>query len=418
MQEGLCANSSSSLAMLPSYVTKLPSGDETGTVYAMDMGGSNLRVLKVELKGNGVVTCDAVVKKEIPIEIQRGQSGEELFDFLAEAVAELTKSGRLGFTFSYPVEQQNLHSGVLLKWTKNFTVPGVVGNDVCDLLHQSFHKVGVDMKVSAMISDTVGTLLSGAYQARNLGVEGDAKCFAGLILGTGTNVCYMEKLENIKKLNTEGQEGFMAINAETGNFGSRVGFVGVHLPLTEFDIALDASSPNKGLQLLEKQIAGLYLGEIWRLTIEKYIKDGSLFVNLVKENTALLESFGVDTSNLSAIEADNSDDLKETEKILNNLGVKESSIEERRFVKDVCHIIAVRAARLTSTLLCALLKHTGLDTDTTSQPVVAIDGSVFEKFPGFPEMMHEAVVELLGRDAMQFVLAQEGSGYGAALASL
>lgn len=87
--------------------------------------------------------------------------------------------------------------------------------------------------------------------------------------------------------------------------------------------------------------------------------------------------------------------------------------------KEVCHIIAHRAARLSAVLICALLRHTNQDAEDNSDELVcAVDGSVFEKFPRFPEMMKHAVVEILDRDAVKFVLAKEGSGYGAALATL
>lgn len=245
---------------------------------------------------------------------QRGQSSESLFDFLAEAVAELTKSGKLGFTFSFPVAQKSLTSGVLLRWTKSmndkigshasnntdFTVPGVIGEDVCKLLDNSFQKQGMDIHVAALISDTVGTQLSGAYQAANLGVSKNGKCFAGLILGTGTNVCYWEKIDRIHKLDKAGlaSNGGMIINCESGNFGSREGFVGTHLPMNEFDIAVDEHSPNKGGQLLEKQISGrsssieliisgMYLGEIWRLVISKYVASGALFSSFASDLPAL-----------------------------------------------------------------------------------------------------------------------------------
>lgn len=94
--------------------------------------------------------------------------------------------------------------------------------------------MNMDMHVTALISDTVGTLLSGAYQSETLGVSKDAKCFAGLILGTGTNVCYWEKVKRISKLNKEGldEEGGMIINCESGNFGSREGFVGISGPFS------------------------------------------------------------------------------------------------------------------------------------------------------------------------------------------
>lgn len=139
----------------------------------------------------------------------------------------------------------------------------------------------------------------------------------------------------------------------------------------------------------------------------------------------------MDSALLSILEGDDSDDLKEVDKVLKELGVETSTHDEKKFgkhitglllifsVKDVCHIIAVRAARLSATLICALLRHTNQDNeDNKDELVVAVDGSVFEKFPGFPRMMTEGVVELLGREAVKFVLAKEGSGYGAALASI
>lgn len=128
--------------MIPSYVGALPTGKETAVAYALDIGGSNLRVLQVSLEGNG----GGIWKKSspdlqlsippkswrkkfrltyrywnfwLPLTFQRGQYREGLFDFLAEAVAELTNSGKLGFTFSFPVDQKSLTSGVLLRWTKS-----------------------------------------------------------------------------------------------------------------------------------------------------------------------------------------------------------------------------------------------------------------------------------------------------------
>lgn len=43
----------SSLAMIPSFITRLPTGKEKGFAYALDVGGTNLRVIGVQLDGNG-----------------------------------------------------------------------------------------------------------------------------------------------------------------------------------------------------------------------------------------------------------------------------------------------------------------------------------------------------------------------------
>lgn len=39
--------------MLPAYVFGWPSGKETGSYLAVDLGGTNLRVCLVELEGDG-----------------------------------------------------------------------------------------------------------------------------------------------------------------------------------------------------------------------------------------------------------------------------------------------------------------------------------------------------------------------------
>jgi hexokinase len=47
MQSGLNRQSDSSLLMLPSHLSSVPSGQEKGDFLALDLGGTNFRVLKV-----------------------------------------------------------------------------------------------------------------------------------------------------------------------------------------------------------------------------------------------------------------------------------------------------------------------------------------------------------------------------------
>lgn len=51
MYAGLNSHSSSTLKMLPTFVDHLPLGDERGVYYAMDMSGTNFRVLRVQFDG-------------------------------------------------------------------------------------------------------------------------------------------------------------------------------------------------------------------------------------------------------------------------------------------------------------------------------------------------------------------------------
>ncbi|MCH1922374.1 hypothetical protein L9G15_23495, partial [Shewanella sp. A3A] len=74
--------------MIVSYVDNLPNGTEEGLFYALDLGGTNFRVLRVQLAGKE----KRVVKREsrevsIPPHLRSGNSSE-LFGFIASALAK------------------------------------------------------------------------------------------------------------------------------------------------------------------------------------------------------------------------------------------------------------------------------------------------------------------------------------------
>ena len=49
----------------------------------------------------------------------------------------------------------------------------------------------------------------------------DNRCRVGLILGTGTNACYLEDVKNIETLDQQGfsEQDHMVVNTEWGAFG-------------------------------------------------------------------------------------------------------------------------------------------------------------------------------------------------------
>jgi len=114
---------------------------------------------------------------------------------------------------------------------------------------------GVPIKLTALINDTTGTLIASAYT--------DDKMRVGAIFGTGTNAAYMEECGNIPKLKHMNLPADlpMAINCEYGAFDNEHKV----LPRTKYDIIIDKESPRPGQQTYEKMIAGLYLGEVFRL---------------------------------------------------------------------------------------------------------------------------------------------------------
>jgi hexokinase len=165
----------------------LPTGREKGRFWAIDMGGSNLRVVPVSMHGDGTMAIEDEThrKWEIPL-TKMAAPGAELFDFLVEKMAAAGMKGgdEVGFTFSFPMEQTSIRSATLLYWTKGFTSPGVAGHDPVELLTDACKRAGLDVRVNALVNDTVGTLMAGAYR--------DPRTRIGVIMGTGTNACYSE----------------------------------------------------------------------------------------------------------------------------------------------------------------------------------------------------------------------------------
>ena len=75
----------------------------------------------------------------------------------------------------------------------------------------------------------------------------DQEVSIGLILGTGTNACYMERLENVGKWTGKIDEPKQVIiNTEWGAFGDNGSLDWIR---TEYDREVDANSLNPGNQM-------------------------------------------------------------------------------------------------------------------------------------------------------------------------
>ena len=249
MDAGL-AGRKSSLAMLQAYCDAA-SGHERGRYLALDLGGTNFRVMLVELNGTGKRPR---VVGEAKYRLTREQitgNGAALFDAIAAYVKKFLKDNAftsdyaLGYTFSFPVKLLGIDEGVLIKWTKDFSASGVVGRKVVTLQRQALDRKGVaGVHIVALANDTVGTLQAQAA------IHPD--CGMGVILGTGFNIALRVNTRRVRKGVGDYSAPGMIINMETGNFDKA-------LPATRLDRQLDRDSGNRGHQLAEKMIWRLFL---------------------------------------------------------------------------------------------------------------------------------------------------------------
>ncbi|KAL2092192.1 hypothetical protein ACEWY4_011990 [Coilia grayii] len=411
MDRGLCrdTNPTAAIKMLPTFVRSTPDGTEHGDFLALDLGGTNFRVLLVKVSANGKQKVEMENQiYAIPEDLMRGH-GSELFDHIAECLANfLSKLGikdkklPLGFTFSFPCQQTKLDESILVSWTKGFKASGVEGKDVVGMLRAAIKKRGdFDIDIVAVINDTVGTMMTCGYD--------DHHCEIGLIVGTGTNACYMEEMRNLQTV--EGDEGRMCVNLEWGAFGDDGALDDLR---TSFDREIDACSLNPGKQLFEKMISGMYMGELVRLILVKMAKDGLLF----QGNTTpeLLNTGQFQTSFVSAIENEKDNEgLLKAEQVLLGLGL-EPSPEDCMATQQVCQVVSTRAAHLCAATLAAVLRQIR-DNKAAERlrTTVGVDGSVYKNHPQFARRLHKMVRALVPDCDVRFLRSEDGSGKGAAM---
>uniref|UniRef100_A0A8C7G6K4 hexokinase n=1 Tax=Oncorhynchus kisutch TaxID=8019 RepID=A0A8C7G6K4_ONCKI len=397
---GRDTHTTATVKMLPTFVRSIPDGSEKGDFLALDLGGSNFRILRVKVTQDKKqpVQMESLVY-ETPEDIIHG-SGTQLFDHVAECLGDFMEKQKIkdkklpvGFTFSFPCAQTKLDEAVLVTWTKKFKVSGVEGMDVVKLLNKAIKKRGdYEADIMAVVNDTTGTMMTCGFD--------DQRCEVGIIIGTGTNACYMEELRHIDLV--EGDEGRMCINTEWGAFGDDGSLEDLR---TEFDREIDRGSLNPGKQLFEKMASGMFMGELVRLILVKMAKEGLLFEGRITPE--LLTKGKIETKHVS--------ENIHNSIILTRLGV-EPSQEDCVAVQHVCTIVSFRSANLIAATLGGILTRLKDNKGVARlRTTVGIDGSMYKMHPQYARRLHKTVRRLVPDSDVRFLLSESGSAKGAAM---
>ncbi|NLI11434.1 MAG: hexokinase, partial [Peptococcaceae bacterium] len=344
MLDGL-AGAEGPLKMLPSFIST-PSGLEKGRFFAVDFGGTNVRILLVELLGNG--RSSILKRKSMPLKdpaasydfTQATATGSELFDLLAGQIKGLAVPGEvcaLGHTFSFPSRSYDINKAVLINWTKEIKTGQVEGRDINQLLAEALRRQGLPGVIpAAVINDTVGTLLAAAYS--------DPGADIGSICGTGHNTCYLEPRPACGR-------GPVIINLESGNFNL--------LSFNVYDQLLDQASEKPGEQRLEKMVSGRYLGGLTRLVVRDLVRQGLLLKGSKSDPDGLLQqpySIGAELVAL-ALSDDSPGIARLGGWLAENLGVKEPQPGELAAIRHIAGLVASRSARLIAATYLGILRH-------------------------------------------------------------
>ena len=147
------------------WIMRYPTGQEKGRILTVDLGGTNIRICDVCFSTGQRDFEQRQRKYKLPDKVKK-TTKEALWGFIAERVQAFLEESRceidsahsaasahsastaasasspipMAFTFSFPVEQKSIRSGILQRWTKDYDIPGVVGHDVVPQLEEELAK--------------------------------------------------------------------------------------------------------------------------------------------------------------------------------------------------------------------------------------------------------------------------------------
>lgn len=385
-----------SLRMIPTYIEADNEFLTDTPVIAIDAGGTNFRCSLVSFTKSGRLEMDDIKNFGMP-GLDREVSKKEFFDVMAGYIRPLaSKSNRIGFCFSYPTEIFPDKDGRLLQFCKEVQAPEVIGQTIGRSLLEA---LGTPEKKIVLLNDTVATLLAG--KSASFGKSFDS--YIGFILGTGTNMCYIEKNRNIIKNKGLDPHGSMIINIESGNFGKA--------PRTDLDIAFDNTTMNPDNYTFEKMFSGGYFGNLCLSILKTAAKEGVFsdqaagrLMNINELTSEQANSFVADSKTNGNIL---SECFTDREDILNCVFIIDNMIN--------------RSARLVAASLAAVVLKSGKGSEPGKPILITIEGTTFYKLFRLRERFEKYFFALLDGDRkryVEFTEVKQSSLIGAALAGL
>ena len=425
MESGLQPNSTSSLAMIPSFVEANARLPPSSSVAVIDAGGSNLRICIVKTDDDGKLLVDERIKlynDNIPgkdAEITSADFYQVLVDKLAPYADQFD---RIGFCFSYPAniskDADGNIDGELTHWTKEIKIPDMVQTHVGRGLLDAFQGRGIDGKKVVVLNDTVACLLAGISKGQDM----DASSYIGFILGTGTNTAYAQANDGICKLDgIIDPKASQVVNVESGGFSAfQRSPIDIELdkgPGEQKDedlAALHFQAQGSGTHVFEKAISGEYLGTITLALLHKLVAEHADAFS--EEGTDAIKSMGT----LKNFHASNFAHGESTDNKIGNLGNKAFSDADKDVIRLVYNSVVDRAALFTAVNILAGVVKSGEGKDKGHPICVNIDGTTYWKTSGLKENVQERLSKM-SKDRglhIECVGVEDAPIIGAAIAGL
>ncbi|KAI1932064.1 hypothetical protein LOZ58_004058 [Ophidiomyces ophidiicola] len=405
---------------LPTPVTRLPTGQETGRYLAIDVGGSNLRVAFIDLLGEAGDSTESgsdeersretirkaqrhrvrrTLEKAWPIgEHLKKDKAEDLFLWIGDCMAEVVADSlmadftsgvkipdelEMGITFSFPMMQDSLSEATLMPMGKGFKWVNSTDLNLGKILLAGYDRhtrrpYGSDepsakrrklfalpkLKIAAITNDTVATIASLAYSVKSLP---NSRVAMGIIVGTGCNATIPMKLSDLHESKAKHVSSRHPHATET-IVNTEWTINGAAPPLRELNITttwdslLDSQCARPGFQPFEYMTGGRYIGELVRLIFYDYLTSVvGLSSKALPAN--LVQGYALSTTFLSSIVAQTPSDPVLVAKLKATLPPPESSSWNwdsgaARAFRKTARVVQTRSAGLIAAAVVGLLACT------------------------------------------------------------
>lgn len=311
-------------------------------VQAMAIGGSVFKSAEATFNDSQILLSNFKTLQQ-PKFSTRDIFTEFIYQNLDENIEVLTVN------FAYPVEpilRDGKSEGLLKTGTKEQDFDGLIDKPVGEIIENYIKQKSGRVVDVYIANDAVCLLLSGMDKAAR-------NCLAGGIVGTGLNFSFFLNDSEI-------------VNLESGNFDK--------FPRSKQAMLLDSTSSAPGAGLLEKEVSGRYLFELYNLTAE----DAEPKIDRIKS-----------TEEMSTIAKD-----------------------EQHPGSEIARLIFEKSAMLTAAQIAGICryKNTGMS--------FVMEGSLFWKGYKYKEQVTDFCTQLNPGFSIDFIGVEDSSLRGAAMLAI
>lgn len=405
----------SMMTMLPSFEIK-PNGAEAGNYLVLDVGGSTLRVgvisiaspREIEDRKERVriiverkwVISDAV--KYLDLNFFRWIGSNIKETLLHQDVIKYTHGLELintGVTWSFPLEQTSPNSGNIVHVGKGYVIsPEIYNKDLKEILESTLREnfsISIDVKV--ILNDSTAVYCAGAFY--------DKYTKIALVLGTGINMCFPLKTQNIHP-NKSLLKDSVLMNSELSLFGANL----IRYFATKYDCMIDcrfdikkrplAFRPhieidpvtNEIFQPSELMVGGRYLCELVRLIVEEVIAKDQIFTRMRKTDLSQwkkkYEGF---SGELMCFISETEDHDSIAREVCRAYHWDRSLITDSdvKILKEIVDGVLKRAAFIVSIILVSAIKLLDQNGNIKWQPIITIGyvGSIAYHFHSYRKLI-------------------------------